>query len=373
MAITLQKPLGTDIYDVDVFNYNATIIEQFLNQLIIDNNISIKVYYYPETSTTFNIDTCKSGIHICDNMLYDNISGTFPDSSKTHFVVMSLGEENDYSTVQLLFDLSNSTKYKTYYRARLSGLTDWSTWTGLGSGSGGSSEGVQIIYTDEIDVDTVDTGIYVCQNATVTGVMPEDMVDKTSFQISSYGDGENYPKFQTIINFIDGKQYVRYKRKIESGEYAWTKWEEIGNEEGKYIEKVDGTGSGTTTLENLLVTGLTNLKHYLYIGDKDTANSCYFSIKADESNISSIQLLKRNNDDSSQVLIKFDVTTDDNKKVTNVRLWADSSIQQEVGFNIFRPQTEFEPILDKDIVNKKYVDDAINSIAGNVTFKLVDL
>lgn len=387
MAIKLLKPLGTDIYDIDVFNYNATTIETYLNKLVAGDEISLKVYYYPKDSTTFNIDTCLSGVHICDNMLFDNISGTFPnESSKSNFEVMSLGSKPDSSTVQLLFDLSDTNKYITYFRAKLPNSNDWSSWVKIATGSGSTSEGVQIIYTDEIDVDEVGTGIYMCKNATVTGVMPAELIDKSMFQLISYGDDTNGPKTQTLIDLKHepGTQYTRYKRQLPNGEWAWTKWEkqkDYDQFKDEFIAKNNGVGTGTTKLENLEVDYLRTYSNRAYfgpepddVGAEQAKTKFELNLNDTSTNVNSFGLYRTVKTGASSGRIyndlEFGVLYDNTTKEPE-QIFIRTNNTSNIGLLISRPQTDFEASLDNDIPNlgniKKLISSQLNTLISSVT------
>ena len=389
MAIKLLKPLGTDIYDIDVFNYNATTIETYLNKLVAGDEISLKVYYYPKDSTTFNIDTCLSGVHICDNMLFDNISGAFPDeSSKSNFEVMSLGSEPGNSTVQLLFDLSNNNKYITYFRAKLPNSDDWSSWVKIATGSGSTSEGVQIIYTDEIDIDEVGTGIYMCKDATVTGVMPAELIDKSLFQLISYGDDDNGPKSQTLIDLKHepGTQYTRYKRQLPNGEWAWTKWEkqkDYDQFKDEFIAKNNGTGTGTTKLENLETDGLKVYNDDTYFGSEPTeigienAKSRFWIGLNKTGSVNNtiysgfgLQSIIKNNTGLQQNFdLRFGVVySKDSKNPIYAYI---HTITDDLKLKLDRPQTDSEAVYDADIPNlgsiKKLISSQLSTLISSVT------
>lgn len=150
MPIELQKPLGTDIYDIDVFNANSTTIENYLNQLVNSSDISFKIYSYPKYNTAINIDDLIVGIHICNNLLASDITGTLPDpNSGIYFVILSI--KDDTSDYQIFFNASNSSN-EIYIRSKIPNndgtLSEWSDWKKLGEGG--------IAPEDQIDVELVD-------------------------------------------------------------------------------------------------------------------------------------------------------------------------------------------------------------------------
>lgn len=231
--IELLKPLGSDIYDVGVFNQNATIIEQYLNQAIefISEGSGIKCTYYPESSTEINIDNLSAGIHICDNLELADIQGTFPtEESKVHFEVLSFGKE-DTSNFQLFVDLVSGTLYS---RTQKPGDA-FTTWAEIGEGGdnpdptpgGGGSVGLRVRYPSTINLDTVTSGIYICRGVEITGgSLPDKMTGATEFQLMSFGTPTSTGT-QTIIDMTDGKNAaysrVRYIDKT-SGALTTSAW-----------------------------------------------------------------------------------------------------------------------------------------------------
>lgn len=232
MAVTLQKPLGSDIYNIDVFNANSTIIEEYLNRLTNESDISFKIYYYPETSEVFNIDTAITGIHICSNLDPGNLQGIYPsEDSKWYFEVLSFIKANTLCC-QIYIDMSEGHN-KLYVRSKLPEST-WTAWTTVGTGGGGgtTSGGLDVIYTSEINLDTSDSGIYICSDAIVTGTLPADMINSKLYQVINYGSGNGVPKSQIVTNIENGinKTYSRVMYKNESNNYVWSDWKEQSGE-----------------------------------------------------------------------------------------------------------------------------------------------
>lgn len=232
MAVVLQKPLGTDIYDIDVFNSNFTIIEKYLNQLVFDASSGLKVYYYPETSETFNVDTATTGIHICNNLDVANLLGTYPgDNTKWYFEVLSFISETSVS-VQLYVDMTEGHN-RLYIRSKLPNA-EWTGWTGTGSssggggggGGGGTTSGITVMYVSSLDLDTVDTGIFMCDGAALTGTLPDKLGSTAQIQLICYGSGNDAIKTQVLTDVANGndKMFTRVQYRTESGQFAWSTW-----------------------------------------------------------------------------------------------------------------------------------------------------
>lgn len=238
MAITLQKPLGTDIYDIDVFNSNFNIIETYLNQLISGSTSGLKVYTYPGTSDMFNIDTAITGIHVCNNLDISNLSGTYPgDNNKWYFEVLSILSDTTAS-VQQYIDMTEEHN-KLFIRSKLPNST-WTAWSEIGSGGGGgggTTSGIEVMYVSSLNVDTTDSGIYMCDGATITGILPTDLSSTKLIQVMSYGNGDNVAKTQIITNLANGenKTYSRVKYKNTAGNFVWSDWQ-VGSGGGSNIE-----------------------------------------------------------------------------------------------------------------------------------------
>lgn len=155
MAITLQKPQGTDIYNIDIFNQNSVIIEQYLNQFLGDTDISLKVYHYPEFSSSINIDNLVTGVHICDNLQLTNMSGTFPNTqedgtttSNVYFTILDIGDTNSNSSkLQIYIDYSYDHN-KIYLRRQILNTATWTNWFDI-SGDGTSGSEITLTLVNE--------------------------------------------------------------------------------------------------------------------------------------------------------------------------------------------------------------------------------
>ena len=108
MAINLQKPLGTDVYSIGVFNTNSETIETAINNLQtnvenLNDEILKKLPYTQITSTSFNIDTMlNDGIYY----LYVRPTGTLPNSiTDTLMILLSIKNSSGSQSTQILLNL----------------------------------------------------------------------------------------------------------------------------------------------------------------------------------------------------------------------------------------------------------------------------
>lgn len=220
MAITLNKPLGTDIYDVNVFNQNFTIIEQYLNNFQTDSDNSIYMYYYPEHSSVIDIDNLEPGFHICDDLLVENLKGTYPsDDSKVNFEVLSFGKDGT-SKVQLYIDMSYSNN-KVYIRSWIQTGSAWTSWKDISSGLSTSS--LEVTYVEGTNIDNTENGIYFIENP--QGTLPPD-ITTTNIQITTYGENEKN-KTQLLTDLTTNKVYTRV---YNTDSNSWSEWTLLGED-----------------------------------------------------------------------------------------------------------------------------------------------
>lgn len=258
-VVTLQKPLGSDIYDVEVFNGNFRLIEQYLNRFVTLTNIGLKVFYYPESSSKFDIDAAPTGIHVCDRLAEDNLLGTYPTAKKTYFQVLTVDDNNtDKSRSQLYFDMSNPEKTALYFRCKTSergASAVWSNWRivggsnqdpdgDAGAGSGGVKVGLFVSYPDSINIDATSSGVYICQDLGTNNVqgLPKELATCKNFQLVCYGEQDNKSIVTQVITNLDYDNklisYSRYKHKDGDGNWQWSEWVQ------GYGSNISGSGGG---------------------------------------------------------------------------------------------------------------------------------
>lgn len=253
--IVLQQPLGTDEYNVGVFNANFQIIQDYLNKFNNQLVSSLEVKY----PTEININTINNGIYICDFTDESKATGTYPIDilGKQNFIIVSYGLYQETSQVQFFADMTQS-KNKTYIRYAKDN-SEWSQWTELGDGNETSGGNYVLQYPNTLDLNNINhTSIYVCSQFqgnipwdNNNYISPESGVYATtnnSCFIFHYGDESNLPIYQRfIVVNIDasGKciEYTRFKNvsKITAdGQITkqdnWTVWEEVSSSGSSDIE-----------------------------------------------------------------------------------------------------------------------------------------
>lgn len=250
--ISLQKPLGTDVYNIEVFNANSTIIENYLNSISSTIFSGLTVDY----PTVINIDNLTSSINICDNLVSGDMSGTFPDNilGKDNFIIVTYGK-NESSLSQLYIDLTYSSN-TLYFRSKIKNDTDWSSWSEIGqdSGGGSSSQGLNISYVSSINLDSTLSGIFICNNATVIGEIPVAMANSKYFILESYGDSNLNYKLQVLTDLDKGKnnQYIRSYYESTDNNYVWSSWTKINESGGDYYTKTEVDNKLATKAPNYI-------------------------------------------------------------------------------------------------------------------------
>lgn len=214
MAITLQQPLGTDIYNVEVFNQNSEIIENAINALQnnVDNlNIEIvqKLPFVQVTDSNYNIDTIlEDGIYY----FYVTPTGILPDISDTFFILLSIKSTDSTQSTQIMFT-NNSTHYRTVTTSNVEDwlslkvievenvLTSINVDNALSANQGRVLNDIKLdkyYYTNEneIDFNNISSGIYNCVNTQVTNA-PNNL--SNTFILEVYGES-NALQTQIITN-----------------------------------------------------------------------------------------------------------------------------------------------------------------------------
>lgn len=258
--ITLQKPLGTDIYNIGVFNANATIIEEYLNRFstTILNGLSVS---FPKA---INLDMLETSINICDGLTLENATGTFPANilGKANFMVTTFGTIGS-SRAQFYSDLTYGNN-KNFFRSKIKDEDEWSDWSEVGSGSGGDVPGEldkileqisQVFYMSDGSVDCMNCnpGVYIGHlgKLKIANPSPEEVLNyqPTDFVFISLGKGSNKGQAennngvnaQLLIDYTQGNSidnfYIRYDfYASESGtDISHSSWRQI---------KLGGSGGG---------------------------------------------------------------------------------------------------------------------------------
>lgn len=152
MPINLLKPLGTDIYDINIFNENATTIENYINQLLdhldisVEGAVTLQVVRYNENTvpsgTIINIDELQDSIAICRTP-DSGFGGTLPTVATETFIILTLNDTGNMS-YQILFDASLNNSNKLYSRIKPSGEA-WNKWKDLSGGGGGGNIELKLV------------------------------------------------------------------------------------------------------------------------------------------------------------------------------------------------------------------------------------
>ena len=269
MAINLQKPLGTDIYAVSVFNSNAQIIQDAVNGLLtdvenIETELPKKYPFYIITSSTFNIDNIsnlENGIYY----LQTNPAGTLPDNlPNTNNILINSKNGNNGS--QYLFtsngivyqrDLTNSSvsAWQTQSVTIVDNLTTQEANVALSAQQGYvlNQKKLDVFYYttgNTIDFDNIASGLYICDNVNIIGTIPDFIyiVNNTNhFIFESYGKINQTSVIQRISNAEMTQQGIRVGYVGTDNTWIWSQWinYNLGN---------SGGGGGDSNIQLEIVT-----------------------------------------------------------------------------------------------------------------------
>lgn len=247
--IRLNKPLGTDIYDISVFNSNFSKIENGLNHLN-SSKYSVRI----NTDSTADLNISFEGIILNPEGFSTGITS---ETGECSFVISTgnfqlLPQSKDY--YQIMFTKEGK-MYQRHYHPYGNIATDWievnektevidnltstDTDKALSANQGkvldekildGLNSKLKIRYvTTTITLLPKTSGIYVCDGATVTsGDVPEGMeislTDPTNnhFIIEVYG---NLSKNSVLIYLTDINTGKRAIRRRLLGATSWSDWE----------------------------------------------------------------------------------------------------------------------------------------------------
>lgn len=263
MAITLQQPLGSDIYSIAVFNSNAQLIEENINNMLssIENIENI----LPTKYNIINLTSSDTIDIILNNNVYyilDTVNGTYPNNTtKENSIVFVIGDEISINIQTLV---TNNGKIYQRSITNTTVINDWQSLTNtvvddlitqdvnqaLSANQGYilNNSKLDIKYVNStstpnsIDIDSISSGIYVCDGIEITGTLPDFMPISTGesainnkIVIESEGKiGETTTK-QIITNGSLLGQAIR-TGSIVSDAWTWSDW--------KPIAVGDGSGSG---------------------------------------------------------------------------------------------------------------------------------
>lgn len=272
MAINLQQPLGSDIYSIAVFNSNAQLIEDNINNMLssIENIENILPTKYNITNLTSN-DTID--IILNNNVYYilDTVNGTYPNNTtKENSIIFVIGDENSINIQTLV---TNNGKIYQRSITNTTVINDWQSLTNtviddlitqdanqaLSANQGyilnNSKLDIKYINStstpNSIDIDSISSGIYICDGIEILGTLPDFMPISTGESatnnkliIESEGKiGETTTK-QIITNGSLLGQAIR-TGSIVSDAWLWSDW--------KPVAIGDGSGSGGSGNNNILL------------------------------------------------------------------------------------------------------------------------
>ena len=124
MAITLNKPQPTDIYDIDIFNENSTTIENAVNQLQTEftDLQDGKLNLFNIGTSAFNIDSVDSlsdGIYYLSDSV--NLTGTFPETIDKTNMMLLVSKTGTNSSLEYIFDSSGNIYQRTIENSVING------------------------------------------------------------------------------------------------------------------------------------------------------------------------------------------------------------------------------------------------------------
>lgn len=263
-TVVLQKPLGTDVYNIEVFNSNSTEIEKYLNQALT-NIQSINeqlaggitnsaIPYFNHLGKQLNIDMTgiEFGIYLVE---FNLLQGTLPVMIGANNYALFLNIPIVSGAVyQRLIPFNNDITYQRQFTNE-----KWDAWTGVDAVVQHFDEiteqlgyirplsaklGLQLkenkfetFYPTVLDIDNPEQGIYVCDNiptASLNGTFPTNLISKEHFILINFGGKDGTSEFQlyTDLSYSINNVYIRSRTKEE---LAWSVWTKING----------GTDSGT--------------------------------------------------------------------------------------------------------------------------------
>lgn len=266
-TVVLQKPLGTDVYNIEVFNSNSTEIEKYLNQALtniqsINEQLaggitSNAIPYFNHLGKQLNIDMTdiEFGIYLVE---FNLLQGTLPIMIGTNSYALFLNIPVVSGTIyQRLIPFNNDITYQRQFINE-----NWDAWTGVDAVVQHFNEitdqlgyirplsaklGLQLkenkfetFYPTVLDIDNPEQGIYVCDNiptVSLNGVFPANLISKEHFILINFGGKNGTSEFQlyTDLSYSINNIYIRSRTKEE---LAWSVWTKVnGGTDG-------GTGGG---------------------------------------------------------------------------------------------------------------------------------
>lgn len=276
MNIKLNKPKGTDIYSIDIFNNNSTIIEDAFNAIESSfvnsvenvensiNAINAELSKKYNNYTMSNIDdSLQTGIYTYNSS--STVTGTLPTGVTAISNAFLISELDDDGNLQFLFLPTG-----IYYRNYTPTTTSWSSVS-----SSSPSPSINIIdnlNSDSVEsalsanqgrilneikpsiynylgtsqtfnIDDCDNGIYLFDVNNISGgsPLPDSTPLNGKFILESYGYG-NSIKVQRL-NIIDtDKTYCRYGQYLTAlNTFSFHSWKLLGGGENGGGEESTGS------------------------------------------------------------------------------------------------------------------------------------
>lgn len=254
MPISLQKPLGSDVYSISVFNENSQIIEDALNDTetsldYLNNALSDK-FSYKLLSSTDNIDGFLDNRI---NYIIDNIpSGTLPSGVSSNSIVLSIGKSS--SSVQLLIAANNKMYQRNIVGTTIGewnvlnsnvvdNLTSTDSTSSLSANQGRllNLSKLSVYKPTQLNLDTAAIGIYLCNGTTTLGTIP----DSTSISLTTsannryvlevLGEFNVTPVLQVLSDSNTGIQVYRTS-KFSNNKWTYTGWQSYSSDGGSNIQ-----------------------------------------------------------------------------------------------------------------------------------------
>ena len=258
--ITLQQPLGIDVYSITVFNNNFQQIQTSVNTLLTDiENINTvlpnKFPFQYVTTTDFNVDSIDN----TDGIYYLTIlpSGTLPTGipETNNILIISKNSNNVLSEYLLISDgsiyqreISNSAinEWKTITAQVIDNLDSQNANASLSANQGYilNQNKINIYYlnTDNPDnnmlnFDNAEPGIYICDGTATSGSIPNfsnissTTAENNHYIFESYGKISETAVLQRVTDVTNTSQGMRVNY-LNNSSWTWTTWQSFGSSSG---------------------------------------------------------------------------------------------------------------------------------------------
>lgn len=341
-TVVLQKPLGTDVYNIEVFNSNSTEIEKYLNQALTniqDINEQLAggitnstIPYFNHLGKQLNIDMTgiEFGIYLVE---FNLLQGTLPIMIGTNNYTLFLNIPVVSGIIyQRLIPFNNDITYQRQFTNE-----KWDAWTGVDAVVQHFDEiteqlgyirplsaklGLQLkenkfetFYPTALDIDNPEQGIYVCDNiptASLNGTFPTNLISKEHFILINFGGKNSTSEFQlyTDLSYSINNIYIRSRTKEE---LAWSIWTKVNGETSGGTSggseftvsypteiNIDTAGSGVYVINNnTVVSGNipdTTMKNFTLTCYGDNTDSMRSQILMSIDNVVYVRVMQKSNE-----------------------------------------------------------------------------